>query len=250
MYQQSLRAGAEASARQQGADDATVRAAGSSVVARHADRVTPFALEVNEASVVPHEIGHGWYVEAFWPGYSIEATGHYGRPGPDWLDEVAPILMESGDSAELRRSLFRDVYRAQGRGILADYPVADLIDLPRFLSRDHPTKAGSREKKNDATRTGAPVIKVVATDSEAQMASIREASLFYPQGRIFADFLLDRTGDPAVFGSIGDAFGRGETFEQWLAANGADKGLASTVPGLDRDWRQWLAGRFGAPGAG
>jgi len=248
-YQDSLRRAAEARARAGSAAEAAVGAAGDAAVAKGNDQLTPFALEVNEAAVVPHEIGHGWYVEAFWPGYGIEARGHYGGPGPDWLDEVAAILMESGDSAELRRGIFRTVYRGEGSGFLAGYPVEELIDLPHFLSRVHPAHGAGNEVQAEASRTGALAMRVLSgAEAQDHMANIREAALFYPQGRLFADFLIDRTGDPAVFGPIGEAFGDGGTFASWLQANGESKGLASTVAGLDLQWRAWLDARFGRPG--
>lgn len=128
--------------------------------------------------------------------------------------------------------------------MMAAYPVERLIDLPRFLFREHP--GHGNEVQAEAARTGTLAIRVLSgDDAQAQMANIREKALFYNQGRVFADFLIDRTGNPAVFGAIGEAFGRGETFEVWLAANGGALGLAATVPELDLQWRAWLETRFG-----
>ncbi len=248
-YQDSLRRSAEARARAEKAGEAAAQAAGDAAVVKGGSQLTAFALEANEASMVPHEIGHGWYAEAFWQGYGIEARGHYGGPGPDWLDELAAVLMESGDSAEIRRGIFLTVYRGEGSGFLTGYPVEELIDLPHFLSRVHPAHGGGNEAQAEASRTGAPAMRVLTgTEAQKQMANIREAALFYTQGRLFADFLIDRTGDPAVFGEIGEAFARNEAFATWLETNGESRGLATTLPDLDLQWRAWLEARFGRAG--
>lgn len=67
------------------------------------------------------------------------------------------------------------------------------------------------------------------------------------QARMFADYLAEKSGDPAVFGRLGQAFGAGTTFESWLAGEGAALGLPATVEALSVDWRGWLQGRLGAP---
>ncbi len=131
--QSALRRSAEARVRASGSSEEAARAAGDALLARASERFSPHALSASEAAVVPHEIGHGLYVEAFWPSYVVEATGHYGGPGPDWLDEVAPLLLESGDSAETRRGQFQDIYQGRASGLLAGYPLDKLVDLPTFL---------------------------------------------------------------------------------------------------------------------
>jgi hypothetical protein len=88
----------------------------------------------------------------------------------------------------------------------------------------------------------------VLTGDEARNVA-RGAALFYLQGRMLADFLIDRTGDPAIFADIGAAFGRGRTIEQWLAERGPAHRLPATLDGLDAAWRAWLRNRFGAPAA-
>ena len=69
-----------------------------------------------DAGVLPHEIGHGWYVELFWPGAVQDRSGHYGGPGPDWLDETAAILMETEAFAADRRRQFEQIYRGTNSG--------------------------------------------------------------------------------------------------------------------------------------
>jgi hypothetical protein len=64
---------------------------------------------------------------------------------------------------------------------------------------------------------------------------------------MFADFLMDKTSDPAVFSSIAQALAQGRTFEAWLGSEGRASGLSPTLDGLNDEWRAWLTTRLGAP---
>jgi hypothetical protein len=241
----ATRASAEAAARRQGLDGARVAdIADRAVAARRPGRLT---LDSREAQVVPHELGHGWFVKAFWPDYQPAAQDHYGGPGPDWLDEVAAMLMEDGDGAEDRRKVFRDVYQGRGSGALASFPVADLIDLPRFLSREHPAQIRPDLRPTGTSPEGVVTMRVIDSTDQGALSRALEAALYYPQGRMFADFLLDRTGDPLVFKEIAEGLAQGQSFEDWLAAQGPARRLPESMAELDAAWRMWLAARFGAP---
>jgi hypothetical protein len=200
-----------------------------------------------DAGVLPHEVGHGWYVQLFWPGTVLDNAGHYGGPGPDWLDETAAILMETDAFAADRRRQFEQVYRGTAvNPAMSGIPAADLIDLPRFLSREHPGRSLQEGRSRPAPGQG-PGIRVL-TGEEARSAA-RGAALFYLQSRMFADFLIERTGNPAIFAEIGAAFGAGRMIDQWLAASGRAHRLGTTVAELDGIWRSWLQARFGPPRA-
>ncbi|WP_374321941.1 hypothetical protein [Brevundimonas sp.] len=239
------RTSAEAAARRQGLDEQTASAAGDRAVA--ARRLGRLELDAREAQVVPHELGHGWFISAFWPGHQGVAQGHYGGPGPDWLDEISAMLMESGDGAEERRKVFRDAYQGRGSGALATYPVAHLIDLPRFLSREHPAQSRPDIRPTESSPAGGVTMRVITSSDQAALASVAEAAMYYPQGRMFADFLLDRTGDPLVFKTIAEGLAEGQNFEGWLAANGSARDLPGSLAELDAAWREWLNARFGPP---
>jgi len=188
-----------------------------------------------DPQAVPHELGHGWYVQAFWPGLDIDTRGHYGGPGPDWMDETAAVLMETDAAADDRRAQFREAYRG-GDGLKVD-------DLALFLHRDHPMKAVAEA----AGRNGAGVTVMRSQDGGSEFANARQAGIFYAQGRVFADFMIERSGKPTVFADIGRAFGQGRTIEQWLAAEGPALKLGATVADLDRLWRAWLVVKYGPP---
>lgn len=196
-----------------------------------------------EAGAIPHELGHVWYVEQFWPNSRLDAGSHYGGPGPDWLDETAAVLMEDEFMTNERRDQFRRAYRGDPAMIarLADR-ARELTDLRLFLTRDHPMKNVQQEVFAKAGGQAQGI--TILTGEEARRVSAG-AILFYLQARAFADFLIDRTDDPAIFAQIGSAFGRGEPIDKWLQANGAKLGIGATMDELEDVWKIWLNGRFG-----
>lgn len=241
----ATRASAEAAARRQGLDETMVAIAADRAVA--ARRPTQEVLDAREAQVVPHELGHGWFVRTFWPDHQSAAQDHYGGPGPDWLDEVAAMLMEDEGGAEERRKVFRDVYLGRAGAPLSTFPVADLVDLPRFLAREHPTQTRPDIRPEASAAGGGVTMRVIDSSDPDAMARVLEAALYYPQGRMFADFLLDRTGDPQVFKVIAEASAQGSSFEDWLSAEGPSRRLPGSIADLDTAWREWLAVRLGPP---
>ncbi|MBI1686392.1 hypothetical protein [Caulobacter hibisci] len=198
------------------------------------------SIDQREASVVPHELAHQWYVESGWPGVRGDVGGHYGGPGPDWMDELSAIVAESDANADARRGQFRDLYLAAQPQTSGALTQADLLDLSGFLDQVHPAHARD-------LAAGAPPPKpgVTVRVETSQGGPVSPINLFYVKDRMFADFLMARTGDPAVFGSILDAFKRGQTFDDWLRVDGAEKGLAPDRQGLERQWRDWLKEKLG-----
>lgn len=194
-------------------------------------------IDQREAGVVPHELAHQWYVEAGWPGVPGDARGHYGGPGPDWMDELAAILAETPAAGDRRREQFKALYQNTRPGASQ----AELLDLSALLDQEHPEHA--RRKAAGEKPVEGVAVRVVSAPSGFANA----ANLFYLRNRVVADFLIAQTGDPAVFGSILDGFRRGQTFDQWLATEGAGRGLAADRAGLERQWRAWLVSRWGEP---
>ncbi len=249
----SVRRGAEARATAQGLSGEQATAAAEQAVATWRSTNSRESRLAQEEGVVPHEAGHGWFIRTFWPDLApATRTGHYGGPAPDWMDETAAILMENDEFAEQRRRGFEQVYRDGERSAaLTDITAAELIDLPHFLSRTHPM-AGSGSSILSAEQMRARQLSegtniVVMSGDEARQRG-RGGLMFYLQGRMFADFLVEQTGDPQVFAQIGAALARGDTMEQWLAAAGPRHRLPTTVAALDQAWRGWLIAKFGPPG--
>ncbi len=185
-----------------------------------------------DRSALRHEIGHMLLIRAFWGAPAIDAsrgTGHYGGPGPDWLDELAAVLLESQVMADDRRAKLHSPEAA-----------AHLQPLATFFDMPHPMAARMSELASRGP--GAHVI----SGAEAQRLT-GDAGWFYVQARGVADFVLDTSSDPAVFGHMAAFLADGGDMEGWLAAHGAQSGLPASITELDAAWTQWLAARAPSP---
>lgn len=201
-----------------------------SALAQASASVDPAALRAKQAGALPHELGHGWFIHAFWPN-AAAANGHYGGPAPDWMDETAAILMEDDAFAKRRREQFETIYRATDAAAKAK-----LVDLTSFLSDGHPAMPALN------LPASARGVQVLTGEEAAQVASA--AGGFYLQARMFADYVLDRSGDPAAFRSAAESFARGDTTAQWLARSGRKLRVPQTMLALQQDWERWLASRL------
>lgn len=83
-----------------------------------------------DAVAVPHELGHLWFLEAYWPGRTSSSLEHYVSPAPDWLDEGAAQLMEGDGEEPLKRKKYMDIL--QGDGAIARG------DLAALIMQEHP----------------------------------------------------------------------------------------------------------------
>ena len=63
---------------------------------------------------------------------------------------------------------------------------------------------------------------------------------FYLQSRAFADFMIEKSGDRRIFADIAKFIADGSTIEGWLKDNGQKIGVATTVAGLDTQFKNWL----------
>lgn len=193
------------------------------------------AAEVNRGAL-RHEIGHLLLISGFWPDAlsapAADGGRHYGGPGPDWLDEVAAVLLEDEGLARSRRTALREARDG-----------AALPPLSRFLAGEHPLQAWASAQATARSagpeRSGETYVQVVSGEQARSLAD--QGAVFYAQARGFADFLQAR-GGPSVFGAIAAALAGGQSFDDWLAASGAAHGLPATVNALEDDWARWLAG--------
>ncbi|MBA3837399.1 MAG: hypothetical protein H2054_00560 [Sphingomonas sp.] len=207
-----------------------------------------------QPGVIAHELGHMWYIDAFWPGRELRG-GHYGGPGPDWMDEVAAVLMEPESMASARIGQFGDRYRKlRAADALRNAPDNVLVDLPGFLNSAHPGAARGREmlakireEEPDALPKNGVMIRASSGPEAEKFAE--SAIHYYLQSTMAAEYLVARTGDPAVFARIAAAFGRGETMAQWLANNEPKGKLPRDLTALQADWLAWLDQRFPATSA-
>jgi hypothetical protein len=229
--------GAQMAGQPQEQIDATVATA----LARQTD---PARRKRIELAAVSHELGHDWFRVGYWGGGALNEDKHYGGPSPDWLDEMAAVLMEAPSSVEDRVTQFRqifDTYRSDPAKATDNARL--LIDLPNFFTEVHPAaeqvrllqEQRSAAEKKDAVR--------VLTGEEARKIA-EGGARFYFQSAVASQYLIARTGDQQVFDRIAKAFVRGETIEQWLA-NAEPKGtLPRDLTAMQADWLAWLEQRF------
>lgn len=234
---QAVRRMAEAQAVAQGLSEEEARTAADAAWARAANALlTPR----RDANFVPHELGHKWYANAFWKDVPRPEGPIYGSPAPDWLDEAAAIIVEGEQSRETRRQEFGAAVRGEPRrsSTGTEFPPLVPIDLPEFLAALHPAipSLASAEAQSSAPLGGFRVMARPGTNTSA---------IFYPQALAVADYLIDRSGDPAILAVVSEALRQDGDLEAWLASEGVRSGLPTSIPLLDDDWRAWLEMRFG-----
>lgn len=184
-------------------------------------------LETRRSDLVAHEMGHLWYDAVFWRGGGVPSDG-YGTGAPDWLDETAAILMEGDGVWQNRRFGFFLGWAAKSPDDRAA-PGA-IGDLKHFLERRHPSQ--TTDPGQTATSESGAVTVTVSS-------RVGDGDYFDQQARVFADYMLDRSGNPAIFGEITQSLAAGATFESWLATQTGSPDLPSTVTALQSDWTAW-----------
>lgn len=187
----------------------------------------PPSSQAIDRSALRHEIGHMLLIHAFWPDAADQPGGspHYGGRGPDWLDETAAVLMESSTMANGRRRMLAESGSQQ-----------HLTSLGEFFQASHPMAVHIPELLESGGSGGS--VRVITGEEAEKLAG--GASWFYAQARLAADFLIETSGDPGIFGDIAAFIASGADMADWLAEHGARYGLPSTVQSLDASWRQWL----------
>ncbi|WP_285711502.1 hypothetical protein [Erythrobacter oryzae] len=218
-----------------------IDAAVATALARQTD---PARRQRIELAAVSHELGHDWFRIGYWPDAPLGEDKHYGGPSPDWLDEMAAVLMEAPSSFEDRVTQFRqrfDTYRADPAK--ADANTRLLVDLPNFLTEVHPASAQVRLLNEQRTAEEKQSAVRLITGEEARKIA-EGGARFYLQSAVVSQYLVARTGDPKVFGRIAQAFVRGETIEQWLANDEPKGTLPRDMAAMQADWLVWLESRF------
>jgi hypothetical protein len=173
------------------------------------------------ASILSHEIGHDLFIRHLVPS---TRGGQYGGDAPDWLDEMAAVAFE-GDG--LRAARRRAAVRYAGEG--------KLIPLRRFLTMTHPEmESGSIPESADGT--------VIAFEPASN-----ETPRFYAMAYAFYEYLVGRTGNPAIVAELAAAFRTGEPLEQWLLTR---TGQGGGIGALNADFEAWIASdpRYGGYG--
>jgi hypothetical protein len=190
------------------------------------------------SAAVPHELGHLWFIHTYWGEQRAAGEPRYGGPGPDWLDEIAAVMMDGEDLIAPRREMFRRIYHGRAEG--------EIITLSDFLTMEHPTFE-TVKKLRESGQVGQGISIITGDEMSSRGFAMEGSIAFYSQVQVFADFLLERSGDPRIVAYIAEAISGGRTFEQWLAADAKRHQLGSSVAELDAIWRAWLEARYRDP---
>ena len=222
-----------------------VEAATQQALSKLTAQFSPERRAKTDAQALPHELGHIWYSKAYWPNAAIDKGDEYGGPSPDWLDEMAAVLMEDPASFDKRVTQFGERYQKyRADPAKAEENVRFMIDLPHYFQERHPAGDAVRTlmEKQRAEGKAVGAITVLSGDEAKRVGA--NAERFYLQSAVAAQYLADRSGDPKVFGRIGAAFARGETIEQWLTNRELKGKLPRDINKMQADWLAWLDKKF------
>lgn len=169
-------------------------------------------------AIIAHELGHIWLIQAFdWPDAGIEGERAYGAAGaPDWMDETAAVLMETG------------TLTAERRAALCETLPGDIaVTLAQYFTMEHPMinmarqAAAQREAALAASGGDRSAPQLMVMTQEARTgddALITDAGYYYALTRAFVDYVVTRTGSETVFASLARTLAQGRTLDNWLAA--------------------------------
>lgn len=176
--------------------------------------------------VTRHELGHVLFTRAFFPD-ARPLRGHSNSNLPDWLNEMAAMLLEPDSAADHRRRMLRELVADPARASL-------ILPLDAYFASENPAKPPP-DQKVDAK--GVSLVFRAGNDAPATQA-VRGA--WYAQTQAFADFLQDASGKPEVFADLTRAIARGGTVGTWLASSGKANHLPSGMQELQDTWDAWL----------
>lgn len=207
-------------------------------------QIKPERRDSIERAAVPHELGHMWFRVAYWPAAPLDGNQHYGGPSPDWLDEMAAVLMEAPDMFDQRLKQFSERYASwRANPDAADANVKLLLDIGNFFAEEHP--AAAPVKKLLAARSAVEKQGTVVMLTGDEASKIADGSVrFYQQSAMVSRYLAERSGDPKVLNRIAQAFARGETLDQWLANAERMGSLPRDLKAVQADWLAWLEKRI------
>lgn len=192
-----------------------------SAIARH-----PLLNGVMRRPVTRHELGHVMFTRAFFPG-AEPVRGHSSGNLPDWLNEMAAMLLEPEAAASHRRRLLRELLGDPGRR-------ASILPLNAYFRSENPAKPPAGQAV--ATK-GVSLVFRAGNDGKAQQEA---RSAWYAQTQAFADFLLAESGDPGIFGDLARSLSQGRDVGDWLDSTPHAGRLPRDLGGLQARWENWL----------
>lgn len=205
------------------------------------------ANEDQHQGVFSHELGHLYFIRTFWPEDELNVVDmqqgepqRYAGPGPDWLDEIAAVMMENSVLTQSREDGLSEA--AAGGDFAALWPLADYFDMTHPAFEQARQLIRARQSTAEGRAQGGVVI--MRHQDMQQDSSGRDPVMFYSQSRGFADFMMETTGDERVFADIARYIAAGGTMAQWLAEHDRSTRLPATVEALEQAFEGWLLNRY------
>lgn len=198
--------------------------------------------------VFAHELGHLYFIRAFWPDNEVdvvetnpEAVTQYAGPAPDWLDEMAAVLMEND---ALTQGRVESLVKAS----VADDDLRSLWPLEEYFEMVHPVFEQARRvieaRQASAEGRARGGVVMLTRDQLEIREDERNPALFYAQSRGFADYLIEKTDNQQIFADVARHMAAGGTMVSWLETRGQSLGIPASISALETDFRSWLQGRY------
>lgn len=211
-----------------------------------ANNVTENAEDMHQG-VLAHELGHMFFIRSFWPEEDMSIVepnpaqiNRYAGPGPDWLDEMAAVLMENEVLTASRTTLLSSMSDAD------DF--SDMWDMATYFNMTHPAFEQARRliaaRQNTAEGRARGGVVILSREDAAANSDGRNPVMFYSQSRGFADYMIEKTGNERIFADIARYVAAGNGMVEWLAAEGHVYELPTTLDTLEQNFKQWLKGRY------
>ena len=209
------------------------------------------SLEINQGALA-HELGHLFFIRTFWPEDDLDVTEvnpdaveRYAGPAPDWLDEMAAVLMENDALTEGRNLLLKRRTPPPSENSLWSFQDYFQMTHPVFEQARDIIRA--RQKTAEGRAQGGVVVLTAADVPKREDG--RNPAVFYSQSRGFADYMIEKTGNVQIFAEIAKHIAHGGDMSAWLKSAGDQYGIADNVSDLERDFLSWIETRFHEAGA-
>lgn len=204
-----------------------------------------------EFGIERHEMGHIWLTQKFLnpaadqDGHDQDAygqdAGHDGGPAdmdvhiygsylPDWVDEMAAVMMETEIQ---KRGRWNEVRQLGAQNLV---PLAD------FFAMEHPALDAIRVDvgNGDIPSSG---FRIVMSE-DAMNGAVDPAMVFYSQALMVSQYFQSRSGSNQVLIPLIGHVRDGGTVADWLATQSDYPALPRTMDALETDWQAWVAERL------
>jgi hypothetical protein len=193
-----------------------------------------------------HELGHLYFIRTYWSDETLDVTdtnptanNRYGGPAPDWLDEMAAVLLEN-DALTIGRN--------NGLKEAAKNNFKTMWPLEEYFTMTHPAFEQTRkiiEARQQAANGGAQNgVLILSADELAKREDGRQPVMFYAQSRGFADYMIEKSGNERIFANIATFIAKNGSIDEWLSEYSGKYHIAPTIHGLEADFHAWLKNRY------